>query len=61
MNAPDRLTALSGISPGITIRAEPRPPRADWLCRCGRHERAIGRDAVIELASRATVTHCPHT
>ncbi|MFI5803579.1 hypothetical protein [Streptomyces sp. NPDC051561] len=50
---------ITGIRPGLHVRFT-RPPVADWLCRCGHHERATGRAAVIELTERVNVRHCPH-
>ncbi|MFG3381625.1 hypothetical protein [Streptomyces sp. NPDC047999] len=38
-----------------------RPPVALWTCACGHHERALGKEAVIELTGRVRVGHCPHT
>lgn len=61
---PDPHTiTVTGIQPGLTVRGLGRNqlPVADWLCTCGRHERARGRRAVIELTSRAGVGQCPHT
>ncbi|MER6238491.1 hypothetical protein ABT185_20905 [Streptomyces clavifer] len=54
---------MTGIQPGLTVRGLGRYelPVADWLCTCGRHERARGRRAVIELTARVTVGHCNHT
>ncbi|ASQ96020.1 hypothetical protein CGL27_25825 [Streptomyces sp. 11-1-2] len=52
---------MSGITPGLQIRGLlKRVPIADWLCRCGHHERAVGRTAVIELTTRVRVGECPH-
>lgn len=56
---PDLIT-VTGIWPGLQIRMS-GSPQADWLCRCGHHERARGRRAVIELTTRVRVGHCPHT
>lgn len=58
-----RTVTVTGIQPGLTVRGLGRKeiPIADWLCTCGHHERARGRRAVIELNTRATVAHCPHT
>ncbi|MFF7375690.1 hypothetical protein ACFY96_10535 [Streptomyces massasporeus] len=36
-------------------------PVADWLCACGHHERARGRDAVSKLTARVIVGICPHS
>ncbi|WNI23607.1 hypothetical protein [Streptomyces sp. ITFR-16] len=61
---PDPHTiTVTGIQPGLTVRGLGRNevPVADWLCTCGRHERARGRRAVIELTSRTGVGKCPHT
>ncbi|MEU2289640.1 hypothetical protein [Streptomyces bacillaris] len=54
---------VTGIRPGLTVRGLGRNqiPVADWLCACGHHERARGRDRVTELTTRARVDHCPHT
>lgn len=47
--------------PGLQIRGLlDRVPVADWLCRCGHHERARGHEAVIELTTRARLGTCPH-
>ncbi|MFE1931361.1 hypothetical protein ACFW95_13500 [Streptomyces sp. NPDC059474] len=56
---PHQVT-VSGIMPGLHVRMALRPPVADWLCRCGHHERAIGRASVIELTTRVRVGECPH-
>ncbi|MET7366211.1 hypothetical protein ABZS61_10335 [Streptomyces sp. NPDC005566] len=58
-----RMVTVTGIQPGLSLRGLDRNeiPVADWLCTCGHHERAQGRRAVIELNTRATVGHCPHT
>ncbi|MEU6957556.1 hypothetical protein [Streptomyces sp. NPDC045714] len=61
---PDPHTVtVTGIRPGLTVRGLGRNqiPAADWLCACGHHERARGRDRVTELTTRARVDHCPHT
>ncbi|MFI5651347.1 hypothetical protein ACIA71_09055 [Streptomyces anulatus] len=60
--APHTVT-VTGIRPGLTVRGLGRNqiPTADWLCACGHHERARGRNAVTELTTRAHVDHCPHT
>lgn len=61
---PDPHTVtVTGIRPGLTVRGLGRNqiPTADWLCTCGHHERARGRDAVTSLTTRARVDHCPHT
>ncbi|MFJ7059607.1 hypothetical protein ACIQVA_18055 [Streptomyces microflavus] len=54
---------VTGIRPGLTVRGLGRNqiPAADWLCACGHHERARGRDRVTDLTTRARVDHCPHT
>ncbi|MXG24217.1 hypothetical protein GRQ63_00555 [Streptomyces sp. YIM 132580] len=54
---------VTGIRPGLTVRKLGRNeiPVADWLCACGHHEHARGRNAVTELTTRARVDHCPHT
>ncbi|MEU0358563.1 hypothetical protein [Streptomyces cyaneofuscatus] len=58
-----RTVTVTGIRPGLTVRGLGRSqiPAADWLCVCGHHERARGRDAVTDLTTRARVDHCPHT
>ncbi|MGW9242643.1 hypothetical protein ACWGRL_28540 [[Kitasatospora] papulosa] len=58
-----RTVTVTGIQPGLTVRGLGRNelPVADWLCACGRHERARGRRAVIELNAHASVQQCPHT
>ncbi|MFF3288476.1 hypothetical protein [Streptomyces sp. NPDC003023] len=58
--AAEQPVIITGIMPGLHIRMDMRPPVADWLCRCGHHERAVGRAAVIELTTRVRVWHCPH-
>ncbi len=61
---PDPHTVtVTGIRPGLTVRGLGRNqiPAADWLCACGHHERARGRDAVTDLTTRARVDHCAHT
>lgn len=61
---PDPHTVtVTGIRPGLTVRGLGRNqiPTADWLCACGHHERARGRDRVTELTTHARVDHCPHT
>jgi hypothetical protein len=50
---------VTGIQPGLQIRMA-GGPLADWLCACGHHERARGRKAVADLASRVIVGICPH-
>lgn len=54
---------VAGIGPGLTVRGLGRNqiPTADWLCACGHHERARGRDRVTDLTTRARVDPCPHT
>ncbi|MFJ6012091.1 hypothetical protein [Streptomyces sp. NPDC092952] len=54
---------VTGIQPGLTVRGLGRHqiPTADWLCGCGRHERARGGNAVTNLTARARIGHCPHT
>ncbi|MGW1223848.1 hypothetical protein [Streptomyces sp. NPDC002530] len=54
---------VTGIQPGLIVRGLGRNqfPTADWLCVCGRHERARGRTAVTSLTARARTGHCPHT
>ncbi|MEW2064050.1 hypothetical protein AB0899_25345 [Streptomyces sp. NPDC007002] len=54
---------VTGIRPGLTVQGLGRNqiPTADWLCACGHHERARGRNAVTNLTTRARVDHCPHT
>jgi hypothetical protein len=58
--AAEQPVIITGIMPGLHIRMVMSPPVADWLCRCGHHERAVGRAAVIELTTRVRVWHCPH-
>ncbi|WP_251144682.1 hypothetical protein [Streptomyces sp. McG3] len=57
------IVTVTGIRPGLTVRGLGRNqiPAADWLCACGHHERARGRDRVTDLTTRARVDHCPHT
>lgn len=57
------MVTVTGIRPGLTVRGLGRNqiPAADWLCACGHHERARGRDRVTDLTTRARVDHCPHT
>lgn len=58
----EQPTAVTGIRPGLDIRGLDRgeTPTADWLCTCGHHERAVGKD-VTDLCAQARVGHCPHT
>ena len=57
---PDPHTVtISGILPGLQVKLTGIPV-ADWLCRCGHHERAHGKAAVIELTTRVKVGTCPH-
>ncbi|MFD3970836.1 hypothetical protein [Streptomyces cyaneofuscatus] len=58
-----RTVTVTGIRPGLAVRGLGRNqiPAADWLCACGHHERARGRDRVTDLTTRARVDHCPHT
>ncbi|MEV6473644.1 hypothetical protein [Streptomyces sp. NPDC051657] len=58
-----RPITVTGIRPGLTVRGLGRNqiPAADWLCACGHHERARGRERVTDLTTRARVDHCPHT
>ncbi|WP_434744552.1 hypothetical protein [Streptomyces sp. A-14] len=61
---PDPHTVtVTGIRPGLTVRGLGRNqiPTADWLCACGHHEHARGRNAVTALTTRTRVDHCPHT
>ncbi|WP_405695221.1 hypothetical protein OHA99_09290 [Streptomyces coelicoflavus] len=53
---------VQGIPPGLTLRRLDRDqtPIADWLCCCGRHERATGGPTVAQLASAVIVGVCPH-
>ncbi len=44
-----QTVTVTGITPGVQIRCV-GVPVADWLCACGRHERARGRAVGI----------CPH-
>ncbi|MFE4649444.1 hypothetical protein [Streptomyces sp. NPDC056707] len=59
--APHTATVTS-FRPGLHMRGLERGgfPVADWLCACGRHERARGRQAVTELTTRVRVGQCPH-
>ncbi|MFF4746832.1 hypothetical protein [Streptomyces sp. NPDC001268] len=58
----DQPTTVTSIRPGLTMRGfdRDRTPVADWLCGCGRHERATGADAVKNLAARVLVGVCTH-
>ncbi|MDT3396162.1 hypothetical protein RKE29_05820 [Streptomyces sp. B1866] len=56
--ATDTPAVVTGITPGLTVRTH-GTPSADWLCACGHHEHAHGRDA--ELTTRVRVGTCPHT
>ncbi|MGW1289275.1 hypothetical protein ACWD4N_37875 [Streptomyces sp. NPDC002586] len=55
-----QTVTVTGITPGLQIQCE-GVTVADWLCACGRHERARGRAAVIRLTARVSVGVCPHT
>ncbi len=57
------IVTVTGIRPGLMVRGLGRNqiPAADWLCVCGHHERARGRERVTDLTIRARVDHCPHT
>ncbi|MFF5278772.1 hypothetical protein [Streptomyces sp. NPDC000133] len=57
-----RTTTAPSFTPGLHLRGLERGgfPVADWLCACGRHERARGRKAVTELTTRVRVGQCPH-
>jgi hypothetical protein len=59
----EQPATVTGIRPGLDIRGLERDqtPIADWLCACGRHERARGEDAVRQLCDRVIVGVCPHT
>lgn len=62
----EQPTVITGVRPGLAVRtvsgcANRQIPVADWLCSCGHHERASGKNDVAALAARATVGHCPHT
>lgn len=58
----EQPAVITGTRPGLDIRGLDRNeiPVADWLCGCGHHERARGKDAVQQLASRVLVGICPH-
>ncbi|MBM9620569.1 hypothetical protein ACFQ60_25175 [Streptomyces zhihengii] len=56
----ERPIVVTGIRPGLQVSTDERRPVADWLCRCGHHERAVGKWAVVELTGRVNVQHCPH-
>jgi hypothetical protein len=53
---------VTGIRPGLHIHGLDRDqiPTADWLCACGHHERARGKEDVAALAGRVRVGRCPH-
>jgi len=51
---------IEGIPAGLTARRLEQTPVVDWLCACGTHERARGRQAVQQLLARVRVGHCPH-
>jgi hypothetical protein len=57
----EQPTVITGIRPGLDIRGLDRgeTPVADWLCSCGHHERARGKD-VAALTAKALVGICPH-
>ena len=57
----EQPATVTGIRPGLHIHGLDRGqiPTADWLCSCGRHERARGND-VTALVARASVGHCSH-
>lgn len=57
------VITITGIRPGLDILGLDRGqiPTADWLCICGIHEHARGKDAVRALCDRATTGRCPHT
>ena len=57
----EQLALIQGIPAGLTARHLEQTPVADWLCACGVHERARGRQAVQQLLARVRVGHCPHT
>ncbi|WP_432124469.1 hypothetical protein [Streptomyces sp. C10-9-1] len=73
MNHPARPPALKSLPtthqpqanpnvlPGLYVRMSARPPVALWACACGHLERALGKEAVIELTGRVRVGICPHT
>lgn len=58
----EQLATVTGITPGLTVRAEEygANPVADWLCACGHHQRATGRRDVLILTALVRVGHCPH-
>jgi hypothetical protein len=58
----EQPTVITSIRPGLDIRGLDRGETviADWLCACGHHERAQGRDAVTDLCARVIVGICPH-
>ncbi len=51
------VITVQGIRPGLHVR-DTRPPVADWLCLCGHHERARGKEEVAELTARFRVGEC---
>lgn len=55
-----QTVTVTGTTPGLHIQCEGTPVVADWLCACGRHERARGRAAVIRLTARVRVGACQH-
>jgi hypothetical protein len=57
----EQTTVVTGIQPGLDLRGlDCGRAVADWLCACGHHERATGAAAVIRLAHRVRIGHCPH-
>lgn len=59
----EQPVVITGIRPGLDIRGLDRGqvPTADWLCSCGRHERARGEEGVRQLCAEVRVGHCHHT
>jgi hypothetical protein len=59
----EQPAVIAGIRPGLHIHGLDRGqiPTADWLCSCGRHERARGQQDIAALTAGVTVGHCPHT
>lgn len=57
----EQPATITGIRPGLHIHGLDRGqiPTADWLCTCGHHERARGKD-IADLAARVAVGTCPH-